>query len=124
MRGVCCCARACRASATISACVSIVGRFLEHSRIFYFRNGGHEEVYLGSADLMPRNINRRVEVLFPVEKPALLRYVRDKMLWVYLDDNVKAREMMPDGSYRRLQPGTAETPVNAQLALLRIRTTR
>jgi polyphosphate kinase len=103
---------------------SIVGRFLEHSRVFYFWNGGSEEVYLGSADLMSRNISRRVEVLFPIEKPALLRYVRDKILSVYLDDNVKAREMMPDGSYRRMQPGAAETPVNAQLALLRIRTTR
>jgi polyphosphate kinase len=103
---------------------SIVGRFLEHSRVFYFWNGGSEEVYLGSADLMSRNISRRVEVLFPIEKPALLRYVRDKILSVYLEDNVKAREMMPDGSYRRMQPGAAETPVNAQLALLRIRTTR
>ena len=92
--------------------------------MFYFWNGGSEEVYLGSADLMSRNISRRVEVLFPIEKPALLRYVRDKILSVYLEDNVKAREMMPDGSYRRMQPGAAETPVNAQLALLRIRTTR
>ncbi len=103
---------------------SIVGRFLEHSRIFYFLNGGNEEVYLGSADLMSRNIDRRVEAVFPIEKPALLRYVRDKVLSVYLDDNVKAREMMPDGSYRRLEPGGGVAPVNAQLALLRMRTTR
>ena len=52
---------------------SIVGRFLEHSRIFYFRNGGNEEIYLGSADLMPRNLNRRVELLFPVEDEELMR---------------------------------------------------
>ena len=63
---------------------SIVGRFLEHSRIYYFRNGGDEEIYLGSADLMPRNLNRRVEVLFPVENPALVRHIRDDILAVYL----------------------------------------
>ena len=103
---------------------SIVGRFLEHSRIFYFLNDGNEEVYLGSADLMSRNIDRRVEAVFPIEKPVLLRYVRDKILSVYLDDNVKAREMMPDGSYRRMEPDAGVTPVNAQLALLRMRTTR
>ena len=101
---------------------SIVGRFLEHSRIFYFWNGGNEELYLGSADLMSRNINRRVEALFPIEKPALLRHVRDKILAVYLEDNVKAREMMPDGAYRRLSPALGETPVNAQQTLLKMRT--
>ena len=103
---------------------SIVGRFLEHSRIFYFWNGGREEVYLGSADLMSRNISRRVEVLFPIEKPSLLRHIRDKILSVYLDDNVKAREMMPDGSYRRVQPGPGSAAVNAQLVLLRSRASR
>ena len=101
---------------------SIVGRFLEHSRIFYFLNGGNEELYLGSADLMSRNIDRRVEALFPIEKPALLRHVRDKILAVYLEDNVKAREMMPDGSYRRLSPEPGEPPVNAQQTLLKMRT--
>ena len=103
---------------------SILGRFLEHSRIFYFWNGGREEVYLGSADLMSRNISRRVEVLFPIEKPTLLRHIRDKVLAVYLDDNVKAREMMPDGSYRRVQPGPGAAAVNAQLVLLRSRASR
>jgi polyphosphate kinase len=103
---------------------SIVGRFLEHSRIFYFGNGGREEVYLGSADLMTRNIGRRVEVLFPIEKPTLLRYVRDKILSVYLEDNVKAREMMPDGSYRHVEPAPGAAPVNAQLSLLRMRPAR
>lgn len=97
---------------------SIVGRFLEHSRIFYFHNAGEEEIYLGSADLMPRNINRRVEVLFPIQKAALRRQIRDRLLSVYLADNVKAREMMQDGSYRRVERG-AEKPINAQLALLK-----
>jgi len=81
--------------------ISIVGRFLEHSRIYWFANGGDEEVYIGSADLMPRNLNRRVEVLFPLEDPRLIRRVRDEILSVYLADNVKARRMQPDGSYAR-----------------------
>src|ERR1051325_2258191 len=72
---------------------SIVGRFLEHSRIFYFRNGGKEEIYLGSADFMPRNLNRRVEILFPVEDADLRERIRDGILTQYLLDNVKARRM-------------------------------
>lgn len=100
---------------------SIVGRFLEHSRIFYFHNAGQEEMYLGSADLMPRNINRRVEVLFPVEKPALLRQIRDKILSAYLADNVKARQMLPDGSYARAARPKGAKPLNAQSLLLKSR---
>jgi polyphosphate kinase len=97
---------------------SIVGRFLEHSRIFYFQNAGEDEIYLGSADLMPRNINRRVEVLFPIQKASLRRQIRDRLLSVYLADNVKAREMTPEGGYRRVERGS-EKPINAQLALLK-----
>jgi polyphosphate kinase len=78
---------------------SIVGRFLEHSRIFCFRNGGEEEIYLGSADLMPRNLNRRVEVLFPVRSPRLVARVRDEILDPYLADDAGARHMRSDGSY-------------------------
>jgi polyphosphate kinase len=80
---------------------SIVGRFLEHSRIFYFGNGGHEEIYLGSADLMPRNLNRRVEVLFPISSPRLIARVRDEILEHYLADESNARHMCADGSYTR-----------------------
>jgi polyphosphate kinase len=93
---------------------SIIGRFLEHSRIYYFRNAGQEEVYLGSADLMPRNINRRVEVLFPVEDKRLVRYLRDEVLAIYLKDNVKARRMNSNGSYQRITPGSKEKPLNSQ----------
>lgn len=93
---------------------SVVGRFLEHSRIYYFYNGGREEVLLGSADLMPRNIDRRVEVLFPVEDPRLVRYLKDDILDIYLRDNVKARRMNPDGTYRREKPGNKEEPFNSQ----------
>lgn len=97
---------------------SIVGRFLEHSRVYYFRNGGHEEVFLGSADLMPRNIDRRVEVIFPVEDPQLVRQLRDEVLAVYLGDNMKAHIMQPDGSYVRARPGADETPLDSQAHLL------
>jgi polyphosphate kinase len=84
--------------------LSIVGRYLEHSRIYYFLNGGKEEIYLGSADLMQRNLNHRVEVVFPVESPKHVRYLRDEVLQSYLKDNVRARIMQGDGSYRRLEP--------------------
>jgi polyphosphate kinase len=78
---------------------SVLGRFLEHSRIFYFRNNGAEECYLGSADLMPRNLNRRVEVLFPVLEPEMIKRLRDEVLHSYLHDEVGARHMHTDGSY-------------------------
>jgi polyphosphate kinase len=78
---------------------SIVGRFLEHSRIFHFANGGNDEIYLGSADWMPRNLFERCEVVFPVRDPAALARIRDEILPAYLADTVKARLLQPDGSY-------------------------
>ena len=78
---------------------SILGRFLEHSRLYYFHNGGDELVYAGSADLMPRNLNRRVEILFPIEDPRLVRRVRDRILEKHLEDEAGARIMQPDGTY-------------------------
>ena len=94
---------------------SIVGPFLEHSRIFYFANGGEEEVYIGSADWMARNLDRRVEVVTPVMDPQLQKYLKDTVLAAYLRDNVKARVMTSDGSYERppMEPG--EEPFNSQL---------
>lgn len=80
---------------------SIVGNFLEHARIFYFRNGGDEEFYMASADWMPRNLDKRVEILFPVESPALRERVRH-ILQIQLDDNVKAHVLQPDGSYEKI----------------------
>jgi polyphosphate kinase len=80
---------------------SIVGRFLEHSRIFYFENGGEPEVYLGSADWMPRNLHERVEVLFPLKNPLLRDRVVHEILAAYLADNVKARFLQKDGRYLR-----------------------
>ena len=82
---------------------SILGRFLEHSRIYYFHNGGEELIYVGSADLMPRNLNRRVEILFPVESERLVRRLRDRILAKYLEDEAGARLMQPDGSYVRVK---------------------
>ena len=78
---------------------SIVGRFLEHSRIFYFANGGDDEVYLGSADWMPRNLLERVEVLFPIKDVMLKQRIRGEILEAYLADNVEARVLQPDGRY-------------------------
>lgn len=100
---------------------SIVGRFLEHSRIFYFRNGGDEEIYLGSADLMPRNINRRVETLFPITRPSVRKLIREKILTVYLKDNVKARLLNPDASYVRAKLDPKAKAVNAQASLLGVK---
>jgi len=94
--------------------ISILGRFLEHSRIFYFRNGGNEKVLMGSADLMSRNLNRRVEVLFPVDDPGMIRHIRDDILESYISDNFKARVMQPDGTYIHLCPEENEPVRNAQ----------
>jgi polyphosphate kinase len=93
---------------------SIVGRFLEHSRVYWFRNGGKEEIYLGSADLMPRNIDRRVEVLFPVQDPRLVKQVRDELFGAYLADTLRARRMRPDGNYERPKAGGERTPIDSQ----------
>jgi len=98
--------------------VSIVDRFLEHSRIFHFSNGGDEEVYLSSADWMPRNLDRRIELLFPV----LSGDGRQKAL-AALDaafaDNVKARRLQSDGSYKRRRPARGEEPFRSQIELHR-----
>jgi len=80
---------------------SIVGRFLEHSRIFHFANGGNDEIYLGSADWMPRNLFERCEVVFPVRDAAALTRIHDEILPAYLADTVKARLQQADGSYLR-----------------------
>jgi polyphosphate kinase len=121
VRGMCCLRPGVEGISENIRVLSVVGRFLEHSRIFYFHNAGKEEIYLGSADLMPRNINARVEVLFPVESPDLIRYLRDDVLAVYLEDNVKARWMNPDGSYVRAKRTSEESPLNIQEKLIRRR---
>jgi len=97
---------------------SIVGRFLEHSRIFCFANGGAEEIYCGSADWMPRNLVERCEVLFPITQPDLKKRLRDEILKAYLNDNVKARLLQPDGDYIRA-PRTGP-PCSAQDYLMAV----
>jgi polyphosphate kinase len=94
---------------------SIVGRFLEHSRILYFRNDGQEEVFIGSADWMPRNLNRRVEVVCPVNDPRLRQYLRDEVLQAYLRDNVNARELQAGGTYERVPVSWDEERVDSQM---------
>ncbi len=120
VRGICCLRPGVPGVSDTIRVTSIVGRFLEHSRIFYFRNGGDEQIYLGSADLMPRNLNRRVEILFPLEDPELLQRVRDGLLAEYLLDNVKARRMCPDGSYKRAARTDGQAAFNSQESLLGI----
>ncbi|MBN9119606.1 MAG: polyphosphate kinase 1, partial [Planctomycetes bacterium] len=97
--------------------ISVVDRFLEHSRIFYFENGGNPEVYVGSADWMDRNLSRRVEVVFPIEQPDLKQRVIDA-LKTTLADTAKARELLPDATYRRVTPPEGQAPVRSQLRFL------
>ena len=93
---------------------NIVGRFLEHSRVFYFANGGEEEIYIGSADWMARNLKHRIEVVAPVSDPSLKHYLKDVLLMAYLRDNVKARELQPDGTYRRVPLAPGEKRFDSQ----------
>ena len=92
--------------------VSIVDRYLEHTRIWFFEAGGKKEVWLASADWMPRNFIRRVETAFPVEDPALKERIVDELLGTQLADNVKARVLLPDGRYERAQ--TDKPPLRSQ----------
>jgi polyphosphate kinase len=121
VRGICCLKPGVPGLSENIRVISTLGRFLEHSRIFWFGNGGEEEVLLGSADLMPRNLDRRVEVLFPVQDPRWARYLKDEVLEVYLRDNLKARRMRPDGGYERVTAARDEAPFSAQAHLLAVR---
>jgi polyphosphate kinase len=98
--------------------ISIVGRFLEHSRAYYFRNNGNEEIYIGSADMMQRNLDRRVETVFPVLDPELRRRIKVEVLDLGLRDNVKARELRSDGVYAFVTRSQGEKAINSQLKLL------
>ncbi|MFQ3621336.1 MAG: polyphosphate kinase 1 [Spirochaetales bacterium] len=93
--------------------VSIVDRLLEHSRIYYFHNGGSEEVYCSSADWMPRNLERRIELMFPVEQKDIKRRVI-QLLHLFFKDNQKARVLLSDGTYQRKRPSKKEEPFRVQ----------
>ncbi len=118
MRGVCCLRPGIPGVSANITVRSIVGRFLEHSRIYYFENGGAPEVYIGSADLMERNLDRRVEVLCPVKDPDIRHHLRQVVLDALLRDTHRASRLLPDGEYVRCQPEAGEAPFNAQIALL------
>src|SRR5579863_7448571 len=100
---------------------SVVGRFLEHSRVFHFANGGEDEIYMGSADWMPRNLFERCEVVFPVRDPAALSRIHDEILPAYLADTVKARLQQPDGIYIRASKVAKDAqPFSAQEFLMQL----
>ena len=103
VRGVCCLRPGLPGISETIRVRSVIGRFLEHSRIYYFHNGGDELIYVGSADFMPRNLNRRVEVLFPIEDRRLVRRLRDRILAKYLEDEAGARIMQSDGTYTQAE---------------------
>jgi polyphosphate kinase len=114
VRGMCCLVPGVKNLSENIRVISIVGRFLEHSRIYYFKNDEKEQIFLGSADLMTRNINNRVEMVFPVEDEKHIRYLRDQVLETCLKDNTSARWMQPDGIYQRRHPIGDEPRVNVQ----------
>jgi polyphosphate kinase len=99
---------------------SVVGRFLEHSRIFWFENGGDDEVFISSADWMPRNLYERVEVMCPLLDPVLKRRVKDEILAAYLADNVKARVLDRNGNYSRIPRRRGQPAFSAQEFLMAV----
>jgi len=118
VRGICCLRPGVPGVSESIRVTSVVGRFLEHSRIYYFENGGSAEIYLGSADLMPRNLDRRVETLFPIKDARIRSYIRNSVVEVELHNNQRARELTSDGTYVRRQPGEDEPAVCSQQWLL------
>lgn len=95
--------------------ISVVGRFLEHSRIFYFANGGDAEIYIGSADWMHRNLDRRVEAIVPINDERIKKHIKEEILDVYLKDTVNAQLLNAAGEYRKIQPDTKNTAFDSQM---------
>ena len=122
VRGICCLRPGMKGVSDNIRVISIVGRFLEHSRVFWFANDGNPELYLSSADLMGRNLDRRVELLFPVEDPFLAEGVKHEVLDTALLDSVRARLLHADGTYSRVVPQTGQDLVESQTLTLRTRT--
>jgi polyphosphate kinase len=114
VRGICCLRPGVPEVSETIRVTSIVGRFLEHARLYYFRNGGKEEVLLGSADLMPRNLDRRVEILFPVEDLTIASWLMRTVIPEHLEDNVKNRMLLPDGTYTYVAREAGQPARNAQ----------
>ncbi|MDH5739922.1 MAG: polyphosphate kinase 1, partial [Nitrospira sp.] len=118
VRGMCCLRPGLPGISETITVTSVVGRFLEHARIYYFRHGGENEVLIGSADLMPRNLDHRVEILVPVQHPRWREIIINDILTVGLRDNVQARRLLADGTYERIHAATGEAAVNSQQWLL------
>jgi polyphosphate kinase len=114
VRGICCLRPQVPGLSESVTVTSVVGRFLEHERIYFFANGGAEDLLIGSADMMRRNLDRRVETLVPVKDPGLRAAVRDSILRVSLSDTAKCWVLDSDGSYRRREPPPTESPFNSQ----------
>jgi polyphosphate kinase len=114
IRGICCLVPEVEELSENIRVTSIVGRFLEHSRILLFYNNGNEEVYLGSADMMQRNLDRRVEIIFPVQDEKLKNSVIKTVLKTYLRDNVKARKLLPDMTYQTIHPHDGDKRIDSQ----------
>lgn len=114
VRGICCLRPGVPGLSENITVTSIVGRFLEHTRAFYFHNGGREELFLGSADLMTRNLDRRVECLFPVEDPMIKQRILNVILPVHLKDNAQSSTLTPDGEYVRLRSSEDMAPIDSQ----------
>ena len=117
IRGICCLRPGLPGVSENIRVISIVDKFLEHSRISYFENGGDPEVYLASADWMPRNFWRRIETVFPIADPSLQARIVGDILQLVLADNVKARELLPDGTYRRRTRVEGDPVTRSQVAL-------
>lgn len=122
VRGICCLRPGVPKVSENIKVTSVVGRFLEHTRLFYFRNSGDEEILIGSADLMPRNLDGRVEILVPVEDEQIRKALVD-LLEVHLADNVKARHLLRDGTFERLEPKEGEAAIDSQKWMLEHRST-
>ncbi|MBN2381365.1 polyphosphate kinase 1 [bacterium] len=120
VRGICCLRPGLPGISENIRVVSIVDRFLEHSRLFYFQNGGETEIYSGSADWMPRNFNRRIEILYPIRNSEIKQRILSEILGIYLADNVKAHLMQPDGSYIRIVAKEDALAVRSQSELIAI----
>jgi polyphosphate kinase len=122
VRGICCLCPGLSGVSDRIRVISIVGRYLEHSRIFYFHNRGQEEVYIGSADWMPRNFDRRVEAVTPVEDPQLAKDLQE-ILGILLSDNRHAWDLHPDGQYVQRQPRSKQDERDAQALFMQMAAT-
>jgi polyphosphate kinase len=121
VRGLCCLRPGLKGVSENISVISIVGRFLEHARIFYFQAGDESEVLIGSSDLMFRNLNERIEVLFSVPDEKLRQVILQDMLEIHLKDNVKARRLLSDGTYQMVVPKEGEAVISSQLWLIQNR---